>query len=1149
MPKKLKLHDNQRVDLEDFDYAASTYTQEHVKSLMRNLVGRGCPAALRGFAVEIHDQSVNPGGFSVHNGYGYDRQGNVLVDDESVVSTNDGVLSAANTTYYIEIEYVETDTDPDYRAFWDPAVQNPAPIPSGQEVTTTVATRVSTKWRIVEPSTSGFDIVSNPSSTKVPVAILRTDSDRRITSAVNHFTSLLPPHSTLSADAKSGANQISVFDSTYMLSGDTLTIADPINPANTTTVSVTGNDVENGRISISLLNGDFPAGSRVWVSSSVSGAIPQFLPKNPNPNDPAVDHIDPAQRINDQLPRLFQGDETRGTGLLWSAQTFGERDDLKVSNLADYVDYLAALIREMKFGNPRYGTVGTTPISVPGPEMRYYDNAGSIAGAKGFTYSIGDGINSFGDYNGTDKAPFEAAIAAMIAHTGFNTGTLFVKKGVYTFSGLELPNSVRIVGEGRYATIFEHDGVETSMFYARRNALVNFEHVTIRSGSSALRRAFYGGTSAGAEDNVGVKLVDCQLEDVRFFLEGNATGTRGIFAEGCLFSRCRLETTGDSCPISVSDSRFLENSTSSVTRPAVSISGRSMLSIRDSVLRHRGVAQSRTFQVLGDASCVMSGLELDCVPSATTTTHWSPIYIASNGNVEISGVDAYLEVPRSADVYCRVLYVYGGEDTAGGTVTIRDSRFEVTGSGDASNALDRLRTFVIGSQEVPYEGRATISDCSFYSGTGNNRTLELVATATNAFARGITPGTITVAGCSFNGFYRGEGTQHVFIRGGGDLDDSTGTPNPVRSTFTVRDCRFGVGSAAHCVYASGIVGDNEGFRGDLEVSGCTFEGTWSAVTAHSRSCVTVAGHGVESLEEDKFHGRVLLTGNVIGVVDDSHINPDTQVRYHYAFNINNIRGVDISGNDITLKFQDRGDGSQPLHTALVGIRLGGCYQRTVRNNKIFVDVTGARSLTRSVLGNFDMNCIRVTAHQTSAQRAADVLDIVNNTLLTDFGDTGPRQEVVAVYILNGSTGTLNFSGNTIQHNLTGPQKGRGRAVQINGVVNTTFTGNYIRRNSISTNVPDNVNDDWEFMIAFEWCTRATMTGNVLHDTRRNTIWGTGSGHNGLVATGNVIYIPKDSDGPRWNLGLYTVSSVDAHISTRRPDDNGGMISDLNTTLW
>src|SRR5690606_7116434 len=108
---------------------------------------------------------------------------------------------------------------------------------------------------------------------------------------------------------------------------------------------------------------------------------------------------------------------------------------------------------------------------------------------------------------------------------------------------------------------------------------------------------------------------------------------------------------------------------------------------------------------------------------------------------------------------------------------------------------------------------------------------------------------------------------------------------------------------------------------------------------------------------------------------------------------------------------------------------------------------------------------------------------------------------------------------------------------------------YINRYSASTNVPDDVNTEWEFMIAFERCDRATMTGNVLRDTRRNTIWGTGSGHNGLVATGNVIYIPKDSDGPRWNLELHTVSSFDVYITTRRPYDNSGMISDLNTTLW
>lgn len=1138
MPKKLKLHDNQRVDLEDFDYAASTYTQEHVKSLMRNLVGRGCPAALRGFAVEIHDQSINPGGFSVHNGYGYDRQGNVLVDDESVVSTNDGVLSAANTTYYIEIEYVETDTDPDYRAFWDPAVQNPAPIPSGQEVTTTVATRVSTKWRIVEPSTSGFDIVSNPSSTKVPVAILRTDSDRRITNAVNHFTSLLPPHSTLSADAQSGASQINVFDSAYMLSGDTLTIADPMNPANTTTVSVSGNDVENGRISISPLSGNFPAGSRVWVSSSVSGAIPQFLPKNPNPNDPAVDHIDPAQRINDQLPRLFQGDETRGTGLLWSAQTFGERDDLKVSNLSDYVDYLAALIREMKFGNPRYGTVGTTPISVPGPEMRYYDNAGSIAGAKGFTYSIGDGINSFGDYNGTDKAPFEAAIAAMIAHTGFNTGTLFVKKGVYTFSGLELPDAVRIVGEGRYATIFEHDGVETSMFYARQNALVNFEHVTIRSGSSAIRRAFYGGTSAGAENNVGVKLVDCQLEDVRFFLEGNATGTRGIFAEGCLFSRCRLDTTGDSCPISIKDSRFLENSTSSATRPAVSISGRSMLSIRDSVLRHRGVAQSRTFQVLGDASCVMSGLELDCVPSATTTIHWSPIYIASNGNVEISGVDAYLEVPRSADVYCRVLYVYGGEDTAGGTVTIRDSRFEVTGSGDASNALDRLRTIVIGAQADPYLGNAVVTGCSFYSGTGNNRTIELVGTDDCL---------VTISDCDFGGTRGQAGSYHVFIRGGvGSVTGPIDSPDH-KPRFIISCSRFSVETTAHGVYATGIDGDGDGFGGDLTVSGCEFSGFWHLSHLYTCSAVTVDGQGgIHSGDLVGITGgSVRLSDNTVNVNDTSYLGSDgSSISYHYAFNINSVFDTYISGNGVSLRMPSIPDPPiAPLRTSLVGIRLAGCLRSRVVGNKVLVDVSGASTRPRSQLNNFDLNCLRVVPPSGSGVPSSRNLVVADNDLLMNHGGDGAEFGVVPVQIYGHSVTHLTFSGNTVGRET--PYQGyQGRLITVIGVDNTTFTGNTVKRHINHTNVPEDVSTEWQFMIAFEGCARATMTGNVLYDTRRNTIWGTGSGRNGLVATGNVIYIPKDSDGPRWNLGLHTVSGIDKHKSV----DQGELLEDLNTCI-
>lgn len=77
---------------------------------------------------------------------------------------------------------------------------------------------------------------------------------------------------------------------------------------------------------------------------------------------------------------------------------------------------------------------------------RYWEHAGSIAGAKEATFTIGDGSNSWGDYNGTDEQPFLDAVAALPA----SGGTIVVKGGTYTFdSQVTINKPCKIVGHGR----------------------------------------------------------------------------------------------------------------------------------------------------------------------------------------------------------------------------------------------------------------------------------------------------------------------------------------------------------------------------------------------------------------------------------------------------------------------------------------------------------------------------------------------------------------------------------------------------------------------------------------------------------------------------------------------------------------------------
>lgn len=158
-------------------------------------------------------------------------------------------------------------------------------------------------------------------------------------------------------------------------------------------------------------------------------------------------HPDPAQR-------LWQSNEVRGSALLQSKETFGVRDDLNIRSLKDQIDYLSALVREMKFGSPRPEVVSAAPPSTFATRPRWFDRVGSLAGARSNTVSIGNGTTTFGDFNGTDGT---ALITAAVAALPVSGGTIYVKSGTYGFATTAtIAKPVVFVGDAVGTTFFNN---------------------------------------------------------------------------------------------------------------------------------------------------------------------------------------------------------------------------------------------------------------------------------------------------------------------------------------------------------------------------------------------------------------------------------------------------------------------------------------------------------------------------------------------------------------------------------------------------------------------------------------------------------------------------------------------------------------------
>lgn len=478
MPKNVPLRPNGRIDIPDLNAKTTDYTQAADKQLLELLISDNRVNVVEGFRVQIADQGTFPGLFTVVNGFAVNRDGQVVNNEDDVNATRSATL-LADSTYYVEVEYLETDSDVAPRAHWDSTYDNgddPSgdPRPDGHEFATNVATRTTPDWQIVSPiSTSGFAIESDPDSNRIPVAVLT------LSAGVLSTGDASPLKTVLAVSQNSGANSLQFFDTRAMPDAFTLTLHP--GGANEEDVTVTSNDRENGILTFSAPTVE---DHTMGENAVVGGVAPaDFLDEK---TTPAL----PGSGTQDARPRLFQADEDRGfaLGVSPTDPDFAVKSDAQITNLQRHVDFIAAELRALKFGSASTDLVGNKGQATEFAEApRYFDYATSVMGAKTNTVSVGDGINSWGDFNSTQSGTARDAIVAAIAAVPTG-GIVYIKKGTYTMStAITVAKDVRFIGDGAWLdeTELRATGSNSVFSFASGAGRITLEDISVTNSGSA----------------------------------------------------------------------------------------------------------------------------------------------------------------------------------------------------------------------------------------------------------------------------------------------------------------------------------------------------------------------------------------------------------------------------------------------------------------------------------------------------------------------------------------------------------------------------------------------------------------------------------------------------------------------------------------
>lgn len=561
MPDSLKVWSGERIDLVDYVQGANTYTQQAQKFEFERLWLDRRSLVLDGFRIQIEDQTINPGMITVYNGNAANRDGQVTNNEQVVNDSRSITLLGAGLNFYVEIEFVQNESGTDARFFWDPTIPNTVPKPDGSEFLLNVATRLSPDWRIVNPvSTTSFEQTSSPTSIKVPVGVFRTDLANRI--VVGGGLVLVTPASVMEVDSAVGANVIRVVDNRIFPATLPFNVTVDLGGTTPELRTVSSIDRANGLLTLSVnLASAHKAGAIVRVTSGTA----MLVREKTDPSDPALDSLLATPGHPDPAQRLWQANETRGSALTTSKETFGGRDDLNIRSLKDQIDALSAQIRELKFGSPRPDVVAAAPPLSFGARPRWFDAAGSVQGARTNSLSIGNGTTSFGDFNVSAYANASAMLTAAIAALPVSGGTIYVKPGTYLFpSTVTITNAIVFIGESFATTVFSSTNVAGAAIST--TGALRFVNVSYQRGGGAAANTLDIAAATNVQFDYSVFTGQVRLVNVNAGVFGSnssfiASAAAPIIIGSTItstltnsrFNRCLISTTGFFITSSVND--------------------------------------------------------------------------------------------------------------------------------------------------------------------------------------------------------------------------------------------------------------------------------------------------------------------------------------------------------------------------------------------------------------------------------------------------------------------------------------------------------------------------------------------------------------------------------------------------------------------
>jgi hypothetical protein len=1110
---------NLRVDVPDFLAQGQEFSADLVKMHLERWIQRHYSVITEGFRVEIADQVTNPGLFTIVNGLAFDRAGQIVNNEDELNAKRSYVLTA-NATYFVEVEFVTDYTDTDARALWDPTYDNGTDAsgdarPDGREFSQNMATRIAPDWSIVQPiSTTAFARTATPNSVRIPVAVITMAAG-----VITGYPALTTPARTNLAEGYLlGVSAIRGLDTRHMPDAFTLRI-DP-GGATAELATVSANDRENGILTLAgPTTFAHTVGTRLADESVTPTAIldERTLPPLPTTG------------TEDARPRLFQGDEERGYALTQSPYADPGKSDLEIKTLKDMIDALAGEIRELKFGAARAADVGDiAPPSTFAAVPRWFDRAGGVAGARGNTVSVGDGVSTFGDFNTTTSGSAVAAIQAAIDSLSGNGGIIYIKEGTYNIGAtpIDVDEQCCIIGDGHDSTVIQATdaGGAAAMDLNAGTDWVKLEGLSILVDTGGTGTATHAltCTSIGPRS----RIQDCIIQgwdstttvaifDGVFF-QSPSTGTialDGAFNQ-CLFRKCWFANTAYAAAT--------RNVSMDTTISNVTFSDCEFYAVAN---------MNAVFETDGNANllCIKN-----CRVNDTGTS--PPFMLTAAGDNDIRITDTHFTndggigtFTGCTDVWIRGCSVSFGQDEAGATfasscvrVRVTDTRFlqaATAGAAGTGRCLDFTSAsdvkvdncgFVDADIGIRFADlqRFAISNCHHTTPTAGRGRVGILATGS---APALFSGSIT--NCMFFGLDVASATDYAGIL----IDTGAGLANI--SDVRISGCDFDTIGPATGTNAYGIrVDSNGGTVSGIIVENCVFydvdAGTLGiGISLETGVNITISGC------------RFSLVGNTAtttwyGVYIPSFIS--VVISHNTFATLGNVGATSIYNSAVYLGILT--GGSQPaaavvsnnIIRALYNNSLGygiyfheGAEVVTIANNTISIStsITAAIACYLATVGNHNISKINVTGNtieggfngisialaETAALVAGHIA--VTNNLLRNFAATG--------IICHGNTvaeafeqhSSWNISGNTLETEETTTT-----GISIGDITRFVISGNciYLEAGGVATTehgITDGGYDNWD----------GTVVGNMIYTESPN-----GDGIN-LAAAVNVVVVGNNVD--------------------------------------